>query len=191
MGEGERTIELLRFVDFSSLSPLLFERPYYLTPEQGGAKPYAVLRKALYDMKRVGIARLYFRTRPVPAALLPGPEVLALDVMREPAELKSPDRLAPNNTKVRAPEVEMARTLIEQMSGEFDPTQHPNAYRKALEKLLASKRRFELAEGAGEVKAGRKGAKVVDLMEALKRSLAEGGTRSGGRVRRSGKRRAA
>ena len=81
----------------------------------------------------------------------------------------------------------MARSLIEQMSGEFDPTDHPNRYRKVLEKLLASKRRFELEEEPAEDATGKKkGAKVVDLMDALKRSLAESGTK-----RRTGKRRAA
>jgi len=184
LGEGNHAIELLQFVEFSSLSPLLFERPYYLTPEKGGDRPYAVLRTALYEEKRVGIARFYLRTRPLLAALLPGPQVLALDVMRETAELRSPDRLDVAKAKPRAPELKMARTLIEQMSGEFDPTEHPNLYRKALEKLLASKRRFALAEEPEAPR--RKGAQVVDLMDALKRSLAVGG-----RTRRGGKRRAA
>ena len=182
---GDHTIELLQFVDFSSLSPLLFDRPYYLTPMRGGEKPYAVLREALHDLKRVGIARFSLRSRPLLAALLPGPEVLALEVMRETSELRSPDRLSTGKATVRAPEVKMARTLIEQLSGEFDPTEHPNRYRKALEKLLASKRRFELEEAPAEAE-GKKRAKVVDLMDALKRSLAESGPK-----RRTGKRRAA
>ena len=185
LNDGDHTIELLQFVDFSSLSPLLFDRPYYLTPMKGGDKPYAVLREALNDLKRVGIARFSLRSRPLLAALLPGPEVLALEVMRETSELRSPDRLATGKATVRAPEVKMARTLIEQMSGEFDPTEHPNRYRKALEKLLASKRRFALEEAPAEAE-GKKGAKVVDLMDALKRSLAESGSK-----RRTGKRRAA
>jgi non-homologous end joining protein Ku len=81
----------------------------------------------------------------------------------------------------------MARMLIDQMSGEFDPLDHPNAYREALEKLLESKPRFELEEEAGKPGAAKKGAKVVDLMEALKRSLRDDGTaRSrGGRKRRA------
>jgi DNA end-binding protein Ku len=185
LGEGDKTIELLQFVDFSSLSPLLFERPYYLAPTKGGDKPYAVLREALFEEKRVGIGRFYLRTRPLLAALLPTPKVLALDVMREPSELRSPDRLDVPSAKPRAPELKMARTLIEQMAGEFDPTEHPNRYRKTLEKLLASKRRFDLEE-AEEAEPKKKGAKVVDLMDALKRSLA-----TVEKPRRAGKRRAA
>jgi DNA end-binding protein Ku len=187
LGEGDRTIELMEFVEFSSLNPLLFERPYYLAPNEGGEKPYAVLREALIETKRVGIARFYLRTRPLLAALLPGPDLLALDVMREGSELRSPKGLSVPRRAVRAPEIKMARMLIEQMAGEFDPTEHPNIYRKALEKLLASKRRFEL-EAPGEEKAGRKKAKVVDLMATLKRSLAETGK---GRGQVTRKRRAA
>lgn len=187
LGEGDRTIELLQFVEFSSLSPLLFERPYYLTPHKGGERPYAVLRAALHEMKRVGIARFYMRTRPLLAALLPGPEVLALEVMRETSELRSPARLDIGKARPKGPELEMARTLIEHMAGEFDPTEHPNVYRKALDKLLASKRRFALEEKAEDAAGPRKGAQVVDLMDALKRSLAAGGAPRS----RRGKRRAA
>jgi len=186
LGDGDHIIELLQFVDFSSLSPLLFDRPYYLTPMKGGEKPYAVLREALHDLRRVGIARFSLRTRPLLAALLPGPEVLALEVMRETGELRSPGRLDRGKATARPAEVKMARTLIEQMSGAFDPTEHPNRYRKALEKLLASRRRFELEAEPAEAKPRKKGAKVVDLMDALKRSLAENAPR-----RRSAKNRAA
>jgi DNA end-binding protein Ku len=184
VGEGDRTIELLEFVAFSSLNPLLFERPYYLAPQKGGEKPYAVLREALLETKRVGVARFYLRTRPLLAALLPSPELLALDVMRESGELRSPKGLDVPKKAARAPEIKMARMLIDQMSGEFDPTEHPNVYRKALEKLLASKRRFEL-DTAAEEAAAPKGAKVVDLMSALKRSLGDTGrTRSRGTRKR-------
>ena len=188
LGEGDRTIELLQFIDFSSLNPLLFERPYYLTPLKGGDKPYAVLRESLLETKRVGIARFYLRTRPLLAAVLPGPEVLALDVMRETGELRSPKGLDVPKKAVRAPEIKMARMLIEQMAGEFDPTEHPNVYRKALEKLLASKRRFVLEKTEEEPSAKKKGAKVVDLMGALKRSLEGAGK---GKARGPRKRRAA
>src|SRR5262245_44689547 len=188
VGEGDRTIELLQFVEFASLNPLLFERPYYLAPQNGGEKPYAVLREALLDTRRVGIARFYLRTRPLLAALLPGPELLALDVMRESGELRSPKGLDVPKKTVRAPEVKMARMLIEQMAGEFDPTEHPNVYRKALEKLLSSKRRFEIADTGAEEAPARRGAQVVDLMSALKRSLGETGKT---RARGTRKRRAA
>jgi DNA end-binding protein Ku len=186
VGEGDRNIEVLQFVDFGSVNPLSFEKPYYVTPQKGGEKAYAVLRDALAEAKRVGIARFFLRTRPLLAALLPGPEALALEVLRSFEELRDPSNLGVPAPGKKAAEVKMARLLIDQMSEEWDPTEHPNEYRRALEKLLASKRTFGLK--AAEAKGGARGAKVVDLMEALRKSI---GAQSGARAkaRRSGSRR--
>lgn len=186
VGEGDRNIEVLQFVDLASLNPLSFEKPYYVTPQKGGEKAYAVLRDALAEAKRVGIARLFLRTRPLLAALLPGPEALALEVLRSFEELRDPSKLGVPAPGKKAAEVKMAKLLIDQMSEEWDPTEHPNEYRRALEKLLASKRTFGLK--AAEAKGGAQGAKVLDLMEALRKSI---GAQSGGRAkaRKSGSKR--
>jgi DNA end-binding protein Ku len=169
-GEGDHTIEIVQFVDFASLNPLLFEKPYYLSPQSGGAKAYGVLRDALHETRRVGIARFYLRTRPLLAALMPTEDVLALEVMRELGELRNPDALDAGRAKASAAELKMARSLIESMLATWDPTEHPNTYRKALEKLVASKRTVAVtAEERGEA-APRK---VVDLMEALRQSLGQ------------------
>ena len=170
VGEGDRTIEVLQFADFGSLNPLSFEKPYYVTPQKGGEKAYVVLRDALTESKRVGIARLFLRTRPLLAALIPGPEALALEVLRSFEELRDPGKLGIPSGGKKPAEVKMARLLIDQMSEDWDPTQHPNEYRRALEKLLASKRRFAV-EAPGRAR-GEEG-KVVDLMEALRRSIGE------------------
>ena len=182
VGEGDRTIEIVQFVDFGSLNPLLFEKPYYLSAQGPGAKAYGVLRDALRETRRVGIARFYLRTRPLLAAVMPTEDVLAIEVMREIEELRSPDSIATGRRTASAAEVKMARTLIESMTDTWDPTAHPNTYRKALEKLVASKRAIavEEPERGGERAPG----KVVDLMDALKRSLGQergGGGRAAGR----------
>jgi DNA end-binding protein Ku len=130
------TIDILQFVEFSSLNPLLFEKPYYLAPEKGGARAYALLRDALAEAKKVGVARFYLRTRPLLAALVPSSNVLSLEVIRPPSELRSPSHLRVENVRTRDNERKMALSLIEQMSGEWDATEHPNVYRRALEKLL-------------------------------------------------------
>jgi DNA end-binding protein Ku len=172
VGEGDRTIEIVQFVEPSSLNPLLFEKPYWLAPQKGGAKPYKLLRTAMLDTRRVGIARFYLRTRPLLAALMPGKEALSLEVMRPAEELRSPSGLSiPAEGTVRGPELEMARTLIEHMSAEWDPTDHPNVYRRALQKLLKAKRTFELTGPEDEEEAPKKKPKVVDLMAALQQSL--------------------
>jgi DNA end-binding protein Ku len=178
LGEGDRTIEIVEFVDFASLNPLLFEKPYYLVPQGGGAKAYSVLQAALLETKRVGIARFYLRTRPLLAALLPSERILSLEVMRQLDELRDPDALEVAPGQASAAEIKMARTLIESMSDTWDPTEHPNTYRKALEKLVASKRTFAV----GEPERAQAPAKVVDLMEALRKSLGQERARGRGRA---------
>lgn len=185
VGEGERSIEVLQFVDFSSINPLFIEKPYYLGPQEGGEKAYSVLREALLESRRAGVARFYLRTKPLLAALMPAQKALALAVLRSYEELRDPKEV-PVPDKPRKPaEVKMARALIEQMSDEWDPTEHPNEYRRALQKLLASKRRFALKETKGKRAEAEEG-KVVDLMEALRRSVASGK----GRARKAAGRRA-
>jgi DNA end-binding protein Ku len=191
VGEGERSIEVLQFVDFGSLNPLSFEKPYYVTPQKGGEKAYSVLRDALAETKRVGITRFFLRTRPLLAALIPGPEALSLEVLRPFEELRDPADLgvpAAGKKAARPGEVKMARLLIDRMSEEWDPTQHPDEYRRALEKLLASKRKFAVHSGGKE--RGEEG-KVVNLMDALRKSLegTSGRTRAT-RAKRSGARKA-
>ena len=177
VGEGNRAIDVLQFVEFGSLNPLSFEKPYYLAPQKGGEKAYAVLRDGLLDANRVGITRFYLRTRPLLAALIPGQKVLALEVMRSFEELRNPSDLPIPSSEKKSAEVKMARLLIDQMSTEeWDPTQHPNEYRRALEKLLSSKRKFALKET-------KEPENVVDLMEALRRSVGKAGGAAGGRAR--------
>jgi DNA end-binding protein Ku len=186
VGEGDRSIEVLQFVELDSLNPLSFEKPYYVTPQKGGEKAYGVLREALAEGKRVGIARFFLRTRPLLAALLPVPEALALEVMRPFEELRDPAKLNVPSSGKKSAEVKMARLLIDQMSEEWDPTEHPNEYRRALQKLLASKRTFavETAEPGGRAEGG----KVVDLMEALRKSINQTGGRA--KAKKSGSRKA-
>ncbi len=171
---GGDDMEVLQFVDMGAVNPLTFDHPYYVSPRKGGEKAYGVLRDALLDAKQVGIIRFRLRKRPTLGALLPGPKAIALESLRPFEELRDPSRVGvPAHTKKSA-EVKMARMLIDQMSGEgWDPAEHPNEYRKALKKLLASKKRFALverAEGQGKERAAEN---VVDLMEALKKSLGQ------------------
>jgi DNA end-binding protein Ku len=166
---GDGDMEVLQFVEFGSLNPLLFDTPYYLAPRKGGEKAYGVLRDALIDAHRVGITRYALRTKPTLGAMIPGPHAIAIESLRPFEELRDPKDLPiPASTKKSA-EVKMARMLIDQMSTDgWDPAEHPNTYKKALEKLLSSKRRFTVETG-GEKRAEN----VVDLMEALKRSVGQ------------------
>ncbi|HZR81162.1 MAG TPA: Ku protein [Candidatus Binatia bacterium] len=175
VGEGDRTIEIMQFVEFASINPLLFEKPYYVAPQKGGAKAYSLLQDALLATRKVGVARFYMRTRPLLAALVPGQDLMSLEVIRMPSELRKPSEVKVENAKVRDNERKMAIALIDQMTGEWDPTEHPNTYRKALEKLIAKKQPVAVGEGA---RAAEGGGKVVDLMDALRRSLGDHGGRA-------------
>ncbi len=169
LDDAGSAIEVLQFIDFGSLNPLSFETPYYVAPQKGGEKAYGVLREALAQTRRVGMVRLALRKKPVLGALLPGKRAIALEVIRPFEELRSPSDLPIPAPARSSAEVKMARLLIDQLSGqEWDPTAHPNEYKKALEKLLASKRRFAVVPRGGPA---REDGKVVDLMEALRRSV--------------------
>jgi DNA end-binding protein Ku len=169
IGGAGRTIDVLQFVELTSLNPLSFDQPYFVAPMKGGERAYDVLRGALLDARRVGIARVTMRTRPVLAALIPDKKFLALEVLRPFEELRDPAELSIPVISKRPAEVKMAKLLIDQMSTEeWDPTAHPDEYKKALKKLLAGKRRF------GVVRADAAGTtdNVIDLMAALKKSVA-------------------
>jgi DNA end-binding protein Ku len=169
IGGTDRTIDVLRFVELSSLNPLSFDQPNYVAPMKGGERAYDVLRGALLDARRVGTARVTMRTRPVLAALIPDSRVLSMEVLRPFEEMRDPAELSIPVISKRPAEVKMAKLLIDQMSTEeWDPTAHPDEYKKALKKLLAGKRKF------GMVRAAAAGTtdNVIDLMAALKKSVA-------------------
>ena len=178
------TIDVLEFVESSSLTPLSYETPYYVAPEKGGQKAYGVLRDALGDAHRLGIARITLRKRPLLAALVPGPKVLTLVSLRPFEEIRDPGELSlPSSTKSSA-EAKMAKNLIDQLTTEeWDPTQHPDSYKKALKKLLEKKHRFVAAKEKRKEEAAE-GGEVIDLMSALKKSLAKTAGRSPARAHR-------
>jgi DNA end-binding protein Ku len=174
VGGTDRTIDVLQFVQFSSLNPLSFDQPYYVAPMKGGERAYGVLRGALLDARRVGIARVTIRTRPVLAALIPDKRVISLEVLRPFEELRDPAELLIPVISKRPAEEKMAKLLIDQMSTEeWDPTAHPDEYKRALKKLLAGKRIF----GAVPADAAGTTDNVVDLMAALKKSVARASAR--------------
>jgi DNA end-binding protein Ku len=175
-------LEVLQFVRPEALDPVSFDHPYHVVPGEGGRKSFAVLKAALAAAGRVGLGRLRLRATPHLAALLSSPRGLSLVLLRPFEEI-----VAAPSLPLPAPqpaETKMARLLIDTMSGdELDPAKYPDRYRAALRKLLASKRPSEAGpeEKAGK-EPGRKG-EVVDLMAALKASLAQRG--GGGRRGRS------
>ncbi len=165
-------LEVLQFVRPEALDPVSFDHPYHVVPGEGGRKAFAVLKAALAAAGRVGLGRLRLRATPHLAALLPSPRGLSLVILRPFEEIAAAPSLplpAP-----QAAETKMARLLIDEMSGEeLDPAKYPDRYRASLRKLLASKRPSEAAPVEKTGKEARTKGEVVDLMAALRASVAQ------------------
>jgi DNA end-binding protein Ku len=167
--ESSRAIDIHRFVDLEEIDPVMFKKSYYLVPEETGAKAYALLREAMADDGRVGIAKVSFRDKEHLAALRFKDEAFVLETMYWPDEIREADFGGVDvSAKVRGQELEMAKQLIESLSGEWNPEEYSDEYREAMLQIVEAK----LNGQEIEVVAPEPTAKVVDLMEALKASVA-------------------
>jgi DNA end-binding protein Ku len=174
--ETRHTIELTQFVDAQDIDPLYFERPYYLLPDGDVAEEgYIVIRDALKAARKAAIGQLTLRGRENLVALYAGGEGLVLDTLRYDSEIRDADEVFSSlaKQKPRADMLDMAKQLIESRSQPFDPSGFKNHYAEALRDLVKRK----VASGGAVPVEGEAapGAKVIDFMEALKRSLSDGG----------------
>jgi DNA end-binding protein Ku len=175
---SRHTIELSHFVDADAIGPLYYNRPYYVLPDGEVAEEgYRVLRDALWSKHKVGIGQLTLRGREHLVALFPAAEGqgLVLDTLRYESDLKDATDIFSSigREKPREDMVQMAEDLIERRSGTFDASQFRNHYAEALRDLVKAK----LGRGEAVPVEGpsEPGAKVLDFMEALKRSVAVSG----------------
>jgi DNA end-binding protein Ku len=174
--ETRHTIELTQFVDAADIDPLYFERPYYVLPDGDVAEEgYIVIRDALRAARKVGVGQLTLRGRENFVALYPGGAGLVLDTLRYDEELRDADDVFSSigRQKPRADMLTMAEQLIESRTQPFDPARYQNHYADALRDLVQAKLKSGTSV-AVEAEAAPGGAKVIDFMEALKRSLAGG-----------------
>jgi DNA end-binding protein Ku len=166
--ESSRAIDIQQFVDLDEIDPMMFKKSYYLVPDETGAKAYALLRKALAEENKVGIAKVSFRDKEHLAALRFRDEVFVLETMYWPDEIRAADfETIETDGKVRDNEVEMARQLIESLSQPWSPEEFTDEYREALLGIVEKKVAGEPIEVPEEAPAAR----VVDLMAALKASV--------------------
>ena len=167
--ESSRAIDIVQFVDLADIDPIYYKKSYYLVPEETGAKAYALLREALNRSNKVGVAKVSFRDKEHLAALRFRDEAFILETMYWPDEIREADFGGIDVTaKVRANELEMAQTLIDNLSADWDPTEFKDEYREAMLGIVEAKINGEEIE----VVEAEPTAKVVDLMEALKASVA-------------------
>jgi DNA end-binding protein Ku len=181
--KASQTIEITSFTDAASISPEYYETPYYLAPQKGGQKVYALLREALKRTAKVAIAEVVIRTRQHLAVLLPEGDLLTLNTLRFADEIRTPEDMgveAPGakSAGLAAKEIDMAEKLIEGMTGPWEPRKYRDTYREDLMKRIKEKVRnretHSLPETPKEGKP-RKSAEIIDLMAVLKQSLAKGG----------------
>lgn len=166
--ESSRAIDIQQFVDLDEIDPILFKKSYYLVPEETGAKAYALLREALAEENKVGIAKVSFRDKEHLAALRFKDRAFVLETMYWPDEIRDAEfETLGSDAKVRANELEMARSLIESLSEPWNPEVFKDEYREALLDIVERKLAGERIEAPAEAPPAR----VVDLMAALKASV--------------------
>jgi DNA end-binding protein Ku len=170
-----RAIEIQDFVDLDEIDPIYFDHPYYLGPDKGAEKPYALLVKAMSDAHKVAVARFVLRNRENLAAIRPMDKVLTMATMRFADEVVSPEELGEDvipedGRKLDKREVDMAKQLIDSLSSDFDAGKYRDEYREELLSLIERKARGE--EIVEAVSEEPKPTKAPDLMAALEESLA-------------------
>jgi DNA end-binding protein Ku len=170
-----RAIEIQDFVDLDQIDPILFNQPYFLGPDKGAERAYALLVKAMEDSHKVAIARFVLRNKEHLAALRPTNGVLTLATMRFADEVVSPEEIAGdlNGEEAEKPkkrELEMAKALIDSLSSDFDHDSYRDEYREELLALIERKAKGETV--SGPTSEAPQPTKAPDLMAALEESLA-------------------
>jgi len=164
--ELTKTIDILDFVDLDEIDPIYFRKAYYLEPQEGAEKPYRLLVRALEETGKVGIAKVVIRNKQHLAALRPWNGVLVLETMYYADEVRQPER-SDGRVRLQKPEVEMAKSLVENLSEPFKPEKYDDTYRKELLDLLRAKAKGKaLPEPVPEEEG-----EVVDLFAALRESV--------------------
>jgi len=186
--EATQTVDIQDFVHVDEIDPIFFYKPYYLEPQKGGDKAYALLRDALKDSKKVGIAKVVIKTRQYLAGVKPEDGALVLELMHFADELAGTEKLhVPKKVEVGKREMNMAKLLIDSMSAKWDPEKYHDEYREALMEVIEEKVEAGGKEIEQKPKAKPKPTKVIDLVEVLQQSLKE---TQGAKKRSTNKRRA-
>ena len=165
-----KTMEILEFVKSSEVDPIYFESSYYMMPEEAGRRPYALLSKALEESEYVAIAKLTMHNREYTVFLRPKEGGLMLHTMYYSEEVREVEGFGRPDVELKEGEVKIAHQLIEALAGEWDPEKYHDNFQENLKELIQAKLEGQEVK---PVEKPKKLAPVVDLMAALKQSLAE------------------
>lgn len=185
--ESTQTIDILSFVEASDIPIMFFDQPYYLVPAKGGEKVYALLRKTLEKSGKLGLGQVVIRTKQHLAALMPFQDIIVLNLLRYQEELRElpeiPQPKAGKQSQVSVKEVEMALSLVEDMTEPWNPRQYQDTFRQDIMALVKKKvkaKQIHILTEPNEEEDGQAAAKpsnVVDLMQLLKASIGEKASR--------------
>ena len=172
--EAKQTIELVRFVDEDAIDARYYETPYYLLPDGDMAdEGYSIIQKALKDTGKIGVGQFILRGRGNIVAIKPFGKGLMLEVLRHANEIRAAEPLFKEITEVKADKeaLDLAKELIKRKTGKFEPEQLKDAYSEAVWELIQAK----LEDRAPEIVTEMPGsAKVINIMDALKKSVQQG-----------------
>jgi DNA end-binding protein Ku len=164
--ELTHSIDICDFVSIDEIDPIYFRKAYYLLPQEGAEKPYRLLVRALKETGKVGIAKVVIRNKQHLAALRAHDGVLVLETMYYADEIRQPESVN-GKTRLQKAEVDMAKSLVENLSATFDPKKYDDTYRKELLQLIRAKAKGKDLPEPKEAEDGE----VVDLMAALRESV--------------------
>src|SRR5215472_714308 len=164
-----KVMEILEFVKADQVDPIYLESSYYVAPDEGGEKAYALLFTALKDSGYYAVAKVAMHNREHIIILRPGPKGILSHTMFYQDEIRQVDEFRTDTSLVKEKELEMAKMLIASLEADFEPEKYHDTYRENLQKMIEAKIEGKkvVAPPAAAV------APVIDIMEALKRSLAE------------------
>ncbi|MBA1204133.1 Ku protein [Pseudomonas capeferrum] len=184
--EATQTIDIFSFVDAAQIPLQHFDTPYYLSPDRRGGKVYALLRETLESTGKVALATVVLHTKQHLALIRPLDDALVMITLRWPEEVRGLDTLeldkTVTDTKVEKRELDMAKRLVEDMSGDWTPADYHDAFRETIMELVeekASKGKISVVESKEAMT--EKSANILDLTELLKRSLGGKGGKAAGK----------
>jgi DNA end-binding protein Ku len=164
-----KVMEILEFVKADQVDPVYLESSYYVAPDEGGEKPYALLFQALRESNFYGVAKVAMHNREHIVVLRPGAKGILSHTMYYTDEIRQVDEFRTDTSLVKEKELALAKMLISSLEAEFEPQKYHDAYRANLQKMIEDK-----IEGKKVVETPAEHiAPVIDIMEALKKSLAE------------------
>jgi DNA end-binding protein Ku len=173
--EAKKTIDLVQFVGLHDVDPIYFDRPFFILPdEDSDAEAYVVLREALRDTKKIGLGQIVIRGKGSVVAIKACGKGLMMETLRYADEVKKADTAftAVPDVKAEPDLIELAEELIERKTKKFDATAFKDSYETALHELIEAKAEHRQVR---QIEEPERGANVIDLMDALRRSVGKGG----------------